>query len=172
MKMATTVPARPLEATTWEPFGWLPVRDTDADDGRSRLVFEWGDVHVNIISHRLDELSQTDGGLVCDIMFRHLTHTQALLVLNCPSVIAVAPASSDMSGPEGLDDVRAFLLRPHDALVLHQGTWHWGPFPIRDPQVDLFNVQGLRYAEDNNCAELGRYGAAFEVATAHLGVGA
>jgi len=164
MKMPQ-VEAKPLDRQEWASFGWIPLRDTDPEDGASGLVFEWSDVHLNIIAHRLEELVQTDGGLVCDVMFRHLTHTQGLLVLNCPAVIAVAPPSSPLSGPEDLDQVRAFLLRPHDSFVLHQGTWHWGPFPVSDPQVDLLNVQGRRYAEDNDSVQLAARGAAFEVVT-------
>ena len=123
--MPSQIKAEPLDKETWSTCGWIPVRDTDPGDGTSRLVFEWSDVHLNIISHRLEELVRTDSGLVCDVMFRHLTHTQGLLVLNCPAVVAVAPPSSQLSGPEDLDDVRAFLLRPHDSFVLHRGTWHW-----------------------------------------------
>jgi ureidoglycolate hydrolase len=99
-------------------------------------------------------------------MFCHQTHTQALLVLNCPAVIAVAPASCTWSSAEDVQQVKVFSLMPHDAIVLHQGTWHWGPFPASEPQVDLFNVQGLRYAEDNTCVRLDKLGAAFEVVTA------
>jgi ureidoglycolate hydrolase len=163
--MPIQIKAEPLDRSGWAGFGWIPVRDTDPEDGSSRLVFEWSDVHLNLISHRLEELVQTDGGLVCDVMFRHLSHTQALLVLNCPAVIAVAPPSSQLSGPEDLAQVRAFLLRPLDSFVLHQGTWHWGPFPVSDPQVDLFNIQGLRYADDNDNVRLADRGAAFEVIT-------
>jgi ureidoglycolate hydrolase len=161
--MPIQIKAEPLDGQGWSSFGWIPVRDTDPRDGLSRLVFEWGDAHLNIISHRLEELVQTDTGLVCDNMSRHLTHTQALLVLNCLAVIAVAPPSSQLSGPEDLDQVRAFLLSPLDSFVLHQGTWHWGPFPVSDPQVDLFNIQGWRYAEDNDNVKLAGRGAAFEV---------
>ena len=39
-------------------------------------------------------------------------------------------------------------------MVLHRGTWHWGPFPVDADSVRLFNVQGLRYAEDNACVDL------------------
>jgi ureidoglycolate hydrolase len=166
--MPTQIKAEPLDRESWAGFGWIPLRDTDPEDGTARLVFQWSDVHLNVISHRLEELVQTDSGLVCDVMFRHLTHTQALLVLNCPAVIAVAPPSAELSGPEDLDLVRAFLLRPGDSFVLHQGTWHWGPFPVSDPQVDLFNIQGLRYAEDNDSVKLAERDAAFEVVTGGL----
>ncbi len=51
--------------------------------------------------------------------------------------------------------MRAFRLEKLDAVVLHRGTWHWGPFPLGDEPVLLFNVQGLGYARDNASADLG-----------------
>ena len=50
--------------------------------------------------------------------------------------------------------MRAFRLRPLDAFVLHRGTWHWGPFPLGGDPVQLLNVQGRRYAEDNASVDL------------------
>ena len=75
-----------LEAGTlteerWAPFGWLPVRDTDPRDGQSHLEFAWDDVHLNVIAHFTDEIPHVNGGLVCQMLFRHLTHTQAIMVL-------------------------------------------------------------------------------------------
>ena len=55
------------------------------------MFFEWNDVHLNLIGHAADEVRHTERGLVCEMLFRHLTHTQAILVLNCPAVMAVAP---------------------------------------------------------------------------------
>jgi ureidoglycolate hydrolase len=167
--MLPRVIAQEFSPQAWEPFGWAPVRDTDPEDGERRLAFAWADAHVNLICHRLDELQRTTDGFVCDVMFRHATHTQALMVLNTAAVVAAAPASCQLGGPADLGLVRAFLLRPHDSFVLHRGTWHWGPFPTDAPQVDLFNVQGLRYREDNDCAPLAELGAAFEVVTGTAG---
>lgn len=162
---AGSVVAHRLSEEGWQPFGWLPVADTDPRDGRHRLDFEWNDAHVNLIHHDRSEVTATEHGLVCEMMFHHRTHTQALLVLNCPAVIAVAAADVPLAedGPLGL--VRAFLLDPGDALVLDRSTWHWGPFPITAPRVDCYNVQGLRYAEDNECFDFARSGTAFEVVT-------
>src|ERR1700735_4886039 len=89
---ARTVHAQPLTAEAWAPFGWIPVTDTDPSDGANRLSFEWTDVHLNIISHAPEEIETTPAGLLCDGLFRHDTHTQALLTLDVASVIAVAPA--------------------------------------------------------------------------------
>ena len=66
----------------------------------------------------------------------------------------VAPADADLSSAAGLDAVRAFRLEKLDAVVLHRGTWHWGPFPLGDEPVLLFNVQGLGYAKDNASFDL------------------
>jgi ureidoglycolate hydrolase len=152
--IARSVKTQPLTADGWAPFGWIPVRDTDAADGTERLTFQWNDVHLNVISHAPDEISRTDQGLLCDCLYRHDTHTQALLTLDVPSVIAVAPAAVDFADPGAVDTIRAFLLQPLDYFVLHRGTWHWGPFPVGDRPVILYNVQGLRYAEDNTMVDL------------------
>ncbi len=156
--------ARELSAEEWAPFGWLPVADTDPADGDQTLRFEWADPHLNVISHAYDEVEHTDTGAVCAVMYRHATHTQALMPLNVDAIVAVAPAALDFTGPTDLDAVRAFRLRPQDVFVLAQGTWHWGPFPVGTEPVRLLNVQGLRYAEDNEAADLPeRAGAVVEV---------
>jgi ureidoglycolate hydrolase len=164
--IARTIEAQPLTAGAWAPFGWLPVADTDASDGEHRLLFEWDDVHLNVISHTPQEIDHTAHGLLCDSMFRHDTHTQALLTLDVASVIAVAPAEVDFADDGDLETVRAFVLRPLDRFVLHRGTWHWGPFPLGDRPVTLYNVQGLRYAEDNARVDLAGRSLAVEVVAA------
>ncbi len=81
----------PLTAASWAPFGWLPVDDTDPDDGVDSLAYEWNDVHVNRIAHRRDEVPAVPGGLRCQALYRHRTHTQVLMPLDVSAVIAVAP---------------------------------------------------------------------------------
>ena len=159
-----TLVAEPLTAAAWEPFGWLPVDDTDPADRAHTLEFEWADPHLNVITHAAGEVTHTEHGLVCERMYRHDTHTQALTPLNCDAVVAVAPAGVDFSEPGDVATVRAFVLHPLDTLVLHQGTWHWGPFPVGDEPVRLLNVQGRRYTEDNASVDLAAIaGAAIEV---------
>lgn len=150
----------PLSIDGWAPFGWLPVADTDPADGDQRLTFEWGDVHVNLIGHARAEVPETtDGcGLRCEMLFRHDTHTQTIMALDVPAVVVVAPASVEFSQPSDGGTIRAFRLEPLEPLVLHRGTWHWGPFPTEATTVRLFNVQGLRYAEDNACVDLAARG--------------
>jgi ureidoglycolate hydrolase len=146
--------AVPLTAEGWAPFGWLPVRDTDPRDGQSRLEFTWNDVHLNIIAHFTDEIPHVDGGLECQMLFRHVTHTQAIMVLDNDALMVVAAPGTTLTSAEDLSALRAFHLKAKDAFVLHRGTWHWGPFPVTADAVTLYNVQGLRYAEDNECCDL------------------
>ena len=157
------VEARPLTGDAWRPYGWLPVADTDPRDGEQRLHYEWADPHVNVIGHTLDEVPVVPGGLRCEKLYRHATHTQVLMPLDHPCVLAVAAPGTEIEGPGDLGRVEAFLLEPLQSLVLFRSTWHWGPFPTRTPEVRLFNVQGLRYAEDNELLDLAARGLAVDV---------
>ena len=149
------VDAAPVTAAAWAPFGWLPRPDTDPADGEHTLRFEWDDAHLNTIEHRSDEVEATPHGMRCAVMYRHETHTQVLTPLDASSVIAVAPADTSFTADSDLDTIRAFVVEPGETVVLHQGTWHWGPFPIRGAtSVRLLNVQGRRYAEDNASVDL------------------
>jgi ureidoglycolate hydrolase len=152
-----------LTAEEWSPFGWLPVADTDPRDGKDTMTFEWADAHVNLIGHGRAEVPETAGGLRCEMVFRHDTHTQALMPLNVPAVIVVAPSQVEFVDDEEAASLRAFRIEPLQSLVLFRGTWHWGPFPLEGPEVRLFNVQGLRYAEDNRCMDLASKGFSVEV---------
>jgi hypothetical protein len=155
----------PLSPPAWAPFGWVPVPDSDPGDGSHRLSFEWGDPHVNVIGHDLDEVPSVPGGLRCDVMYRHVTHTQALMPLDHRCVLAVAAPGCAFDGPRDADAVVAFVLEPLQAIVLHRGTWHWGPFPTASAAVRFFNVQGLRYAEDNESVDLAGRGLSVDVLT-------
>ena len=148
------VSPEPLSEDAWAPFGWLPVADTDPRDGEHRLSFGWEDAHVNIIGHARAEVPETGDGLRCQMLFRHDTHTQTVMSLDVTAVIAVAPAVRDFSEAADADSIRVFRLEPLQPVVLHRGTWHWGPFPVDADAVRLFNVQGLRYAEDNASVDL------------------
>jgi hypothetical protein len=157
------VKAVPMTQPEWEPYGWIPVSDLDPTDGHHRLEFEWNDVHLNLIAHYEDEISRSGDKFRCDRVFRHLTHTQALMVINCNAVMAVAPPGTNLVDPESILSVKAFALKPLQSFALHRGTWHWGPFPVDAPNVQLFNIQGLRYSEDNESFCFSDHGVALDV---------
>lgn len=160
------VRAAPLTADAWAPFGWLPLDDTDPDDGRHRLRFDWQDPHLNVIAHDAEEVTRVGEALRCEELYRHATHTQALLVLDVRAVVAVAPPATTFERPDDARRIRAFVLDPLDAFVLHPGTWHWGPFPVDEPRVRLFNLQCLGYRDDNERIDLAAIGAPVAVVVA------
>jgi ureidoglycolate hydrolase len=167
MPATTTLAAEPLTAEAFAPFGWLPVADTDPADAEHILHFEWADPNLNVIAHYPDEVERSASGApLCTVLYRHATHTQALMALNVRALVAVAPPDVAFEGPADLEAIHAFELEPLDVFVLHRGTWHWGPFPLGSEPVRLLNVQGLRYAEDNDSVDLpARTGTAVEVLT-------
>jgi ureidoglycolate hydrolase len=118
---------------------------------------------VNLIGHRRDEVPEVPGGLRCQVLFRHVTHTQVVMPLDVDAAVVVAPPGLDMVHVADVDQVQAFVLPKLSAIVLHRGTWHWGPYPIGAESVELFNVQGLRYREDNASVDLEALGAPLDV---------
>ncbi|MGH7735405.1 MAG: ureidoglycolate lyase [Gemmatimonadales bacterium] len=158
--------AEPLDPEAWAAFGWLPVDDTNPAVGAHRLTFEWGDPHLNVISHAADEVERHGDALRCDALYRHVTHSQALHVLNTEAVVAVAAPGTVFDGPADAARISAFHLVPGQCLVLFPGTWHWGPFPLGEAPVRLLNLQGQRYLEDNTCVDLAAVGAAVDVVVA------
>ena len=132
MRVVTRWRPSPSPSEAFAPFGWLPVPDTDPADGTHTLNYAWADPHLNVIAHAFDEVEHTESGAArCDRLFRHESHTQALMPLNVDAIVAVAPAGDRfLERANEIDQIQAFLLRPLDCFVLHQGTWHWGPFPL------------------------------------------
>jgi ureidoglycolate hydrolase len=144
----------PVTVAGFGPFGELPVEDGDPAD-HVTLAFTRADPHFNFIVHTYDEIEHTaDGAAVCDHLNRHDTATQTLCPLTGDVVLVVAPSEVDFSDPADLDTIRAFVLRPHEAVNLALGTWHWGPFPVAPGGVRIANVQGRGYPTDNGVADL------------------
>lgn len=154
MAETITIDAERFTPESWSEFGWVPVPDDDPDDGMHTLEFAWDDAHLNYIVHTLQEVKRDGDDFVVNRLYHHDTHTQALMPLNCPALIAVAPAIVDFSTAWHADRVRAFLLDPLDCLVLRRGTWHYGPFPLGAEPVRLLNLQSRRYEDDSAYVDL------------------
>jgi ureidoglycolate hydrolase len=154
MAETITIGAEPFTPDAWGEYGWMPVPDDDPTDGIHALEFSWQDAHLNYISHTPDEVERVGDNFIVTRLYHHDTHTQALMPLNCRSLIAVAPAFVDFSYPAQVESVRAFLLDPLVCIVLHRGTWHYGPFPLGTEPVRLLNLQGRRYEEDSAYVDL------------------
>jgi ureidoglycolate hydrolase len=138
------VQAEPLCAQAFAPFG---------------QVIATGDMVMELRGDErfaLNVLSYDRRPLVCDHLNRHHRATQALVALaGRPTLVVVAPPNVDFSTPNDLASVRAFVCDGTAGINLALATWHWGPYPLMD-HVDLVNVQGAGFADDNEVAHLER----------------
>lgn len=138
------VRAAPLTADGWKPFGQLVKEGDCIMELRSGEAF-----HLNVLHYEKAPLR-------CDHLNRHHRATQMLVPLaGKPALVVVAPARYDFSSVDHLEHVRAFVMDGTAGINLAIGVWHWGPYPIHD-HVDLVNVQGAGFADDNEIAHLER----------------
>ena len=144
MTTTHTVPAEPLSEAAFAPFGQVLAVGDAVMELRDEEVF-----HLNVLHY--DRMP-----LRCDHLNRHHKATQALVALaGKPTLLVVAPAAYDFSTDRHLAEIRAFVCDGSAGVNLALGTWHWGPYPITD-HVDLVNVQGQGFANDNEIAYLER----------------
>lgn len=115
---AIIAPSKPAPFTGkgWEC--WFPVGSM----GRQ-------DVSIGIV-----RTSPTDG--VISAMERE-QHPEFLLPFNEPIVQVVAlPADiSDADLKPDANTVRAFIIHPGQAIVMHTGTWHWAALPYENRET-------------------------------------
>ncbi|MGQ0831141.1 MAG: ureidoglycolate lyase [Microthrixaceae bacterium] len=139
-----TVQAEPLTAEAFAPFGQVIATGDMAMELRDGERF-----HLNVLSYDRHPL-------VCDHLNRHHRATQALVALaGRPTLLVVAPPELDFSTRDHLAGVRAFVCDGTAGVNIALSTWHWGPYPLMD-HVDLVNVQGAGFADDNEVAHLER----------------
>ncbi len=144
--MPTTriVRAEPLNEDAFAPFGQVGAAGDAVMELRGDEVF-----HLNVLHYDRKPLR-------CDHLNRHHKATQALVALaGKPTLLVVAAAEWDFSTADHLEHVRAFVCDGSAGVNLALGTWHWGPYPVTD-YVDLVNVQGKGFADDNEVAYLER----------------
>jgi len=90
-----------------------------------------GDLGDQIASVGIVITKPTDG--VFEAMEREPSK-EFLLPLTAPIVQAVAPPG-DVNNPNEKPDpaaVRAFIVRPGQAIIMSAGTWHWAAMPFGD----------------------------------------
>jgi ureidoglycolate hydrolase len=144
MSTTITVRAEPLIPAAFAPFGQVIARGDMVMELRGNETF-----HLNVLHYDRKPLR-------CDHLNRHHLATQALAALaGKPTLLVVAPAAFDFSTAHHVESVRAFVCDGSAGVNLAIGTWHWGPYPITD-YVDLLNVQGAGFANDNEIAYLER----------------
>ncbi len=144
MTESFTVVAEPLTEEAFAPFG---------------QVINTGDMVMELRHDEqftLNVLSYDRYPLVVDHLNRHHNATQALVALaGRPTLIVVAAKEYDFTTRDHLAHVRAFICDGSAGVNLSLATWHWGPAPLMD-HVDLVNVQGAGFLNDNEVAYLER----------------
>ncbi len=144
MPESFAVQAEPLTAAAFAPFGQVIATGDMVMELREGERF-----HLNVLSYDRHPL-------VCDHLNRHHRATQALVALaGRPTLVVVAPAELDFSSRDHLSAVRAFVCDGTAGINIALSTWHWGPYPLME-HVDLVNVQGAGFADDNEVAHLER----------------
>lgn len=141
--------AAPLSAAAFAPFGQVLASELTGTDDASIEVRDGEVFHLNILSYERRPL-------VVDHLNAHHKATQALFALGGkPTLLVVAPPGTPFSSADDLNAVRAFICDGTAGVNLRIGTWHWGPYPLSD-RVDLVNLQGEGFADDNEIAHLER----------------
>jgi ureidoglycolate lyase len=122
----------PVRAEDFAPFGRVHAMApaVQPEDPAARLVVSSGDGWSDV--HTANPLIDSNGSLGLTLgsaapfstlrMERHLSTEEALFTAGSPVVLAVA-APTDAAHPRAAD-VRAFVVSPGTAVVLHKGTWH------------------------------------------------
>jgi ureidoglycolate lyase len=143
------VRAEALSAAAFAPFGQVLSSERDGT-AESLIELRGGEeFHLNVLSYERRPL-------LVDHLNAHHKATQALVALGGkPTVLVVAPAGTVFDDVAALAHVRAFVCDGTAAVNLALGTWHWGPYPLSD-RVDLLNLQGKGFADDNEVAHLER----------------
>ena len=144
MTDSITVTAEPLTRAAFAPFGQV------IDTGDMTMELRDGEQFA------LNVLSYDRYPLVVDHLNRHHKATQALVALaGKPTLLVVAAKEFDFTTRDHLQHVRAFICDGSAGVNLSLATWHWGPAPLMD-HVDLVNVQGAGFLNDNEVAYLER----------------
>jgi ureidoglycolate lyase len=152
--------AEPLTAEAWGPFGQLirgipgskdaeGLHEGESATGMTMELRDGEQFGLNVLTYERKPL-------VVDHLNRHHKASQALIALGGkPTLLVVAPKAFDFSTRDHLQHVRAFVCDGSAGVNIALGTWHWGPYPLME-SVDLVNVQGAGFINDNEVAYLER----------------
>ncbi len=116
-------------AQSFAPFGTLldkPARPATTLRGDISFWHATGDLSDLNGSGVTAYLTAHQREALLDRVERHNQTCEAFISIHGQSLFVVAP-------PGDLDPllIRVFLLEPGQSVLLHRGTWHWAPFPIR-----------------------------------------
>jgi ureidoglycolate lyase len=149
---AITLSAARPTLQSFAPFGALLERPTtDATLRRDDITY-W---------HNTGNLADLECSGVTGFLTAHRRDTQLSILERhnhtCEAFIPISGSSLFVVAPPGqlqLDAVRAFLLEPGSAVLLHRGTWHWAPFPLTQSADFLLALRAETPTEDIETLEI------------------
>jgi ureidoglycolate hydrolase len=123
----------------FQPYGTLI---TAAEDGKPFGADE-AQLDLSQGQPRFYIMQLPNRGLSFHQITRHLRVTQCLAAVDQdPWLLAVAPPAA-LDNPEAvptLESIRAFQIPGDQAIQLHRGTWHAGPY-FTAPTMAFFNLE-------------------------------
>ncbi|GAA1321819.1 ureidoglycolate lyase [Leucobacter albus] len=124
---AESVTAEPVTAESFAPFGRvLPMSNGPHEALVLTAGDGWDDAYTRSpITREVPSLGMTSAPAApyaSTFMERHVNIEEALLPAGHPIVLAVA-STGEGEAPRA-EDVRAFVIEPGTAVVLHPGVWH------------------------------------------------
>ena len=127
----------PLSAEAFRPFGQTVMPELGAEPDISGPTWDcWYPIG------RVDGQRSLELGLVearrltgpISHMERHEGRAELVIALDLPILQVVAPVTSGSQPPDAAS-VRAFIVRPGEAVVLAPGTWHAAGAPVAGDSV-------------------------------------
>ena len=141
IKRVVTLPVEPLDHKSFEPFGQVIGEFEDKPAWQRPRLTSWrlkfsidGTPDLKVIRYHFQKME-------FDILERHISHTETRLPLGGGDfVMVVAAPTSPLNSPinPSTNQIRAFLVKANQGIMLWRGTWHsLDTYPVLPPHVDL-----------------------------------
>jgi len=133
----------PLTPAAFKPFGEvIEVPGGQAPTFENGVLRYWGGLAKDRFAEEVEFGMMSAAGRPREVaeLQRHARSSKFLVGLSGEWWLVVAPQT--MAGrPLVASRVRAFLVKPGQAVLLHRGTWHADPFPKGDSGLFLVAVR-------------------------------
>ena len=137
-----TIVPQPLTVEDFAPFGEAILRPVK-DESLTKAADHWecwfgvGDLTPGTSTLGIVTTRWTDKPI--DVMEAHSAR-ELLMPIDKPIVQAVAPNADmdDIDTKPVLDEVRAFIIEPGQAIIMDAGSWHYAAVPFEGEAIYYF----------------------------------
>lgn len=126
------IKVEPLTAEAFAPFGTVIEVPKTGPDHFGEIFSMWqnlGDVSALEGKGSIVYLVNKRRPFVLDIMERHKQGIEVFFPVKGQSILAVAPPSEHVPGPE---NIRCFYIDGTKPYIINKDVWHWSTFPLGD----------------------------------------